>query len=280
MSQYSPWMDHHFAFYFEDIDKFVDDFEHDDVPYLALSWTAATGEVYYSVLVHALHTQTVYEIISRSHPVRAAHVQSWPLERHFFSAGIRVESNSILPLHISRTARDISRVIEFYDGVFDLQPIAEGQFDGGRYVVFDHGMHIQYWQRNGQAGERTTAWLERKLEAVNQELLPSEAGCWPIWGDNHYTVTMPMTTDNYTELTARLKARGTGYRSFRDPDGGTGVTALFTMYIPLPGGWYVEIAPLAMDHVEVPESTPRWDPTYCYPDCADIGTAQTTKHAL
>jgi len=112
-------------------------------------------------------------------------------------------------------------------------------------------LQVMYWNRPDQSMTvaHKTEWLERKLESLNSEYLRTSS-CFPIWGDNHYTITLA-PPEYFASVKGAYDAAGIGYMLFR-----TGAY-VFTGYFPLPGGMYIEMQP-NRDQVDASPDMPLW----------------------
>jgi len=88
----------------------------------------------------------------------------------------------------------------------------------------------------------------------------SSASCWPVWGDNHYTVSQ-VPSDYWSTVRRRYDDAGVGYMLFQQ------LGDIFTGYFPLPGGMYIELQPSWNDggHIGGLQGVSSWMPSYCYP---------------
>jgi hypothetical protein len=132
-------------------------------------------------------------------------------------------------------------------------------------------VQVVYWNTPDQSKTvaHTTEWFERSLEQLNSQYMLSYTGCWPVWGDNHYTVIVA-PADYFKTVTERYDAAGLGYMIFKNNDG-----YIFTGYFPLPGGMYLELQPKE-NTLPAPKGTLPWmgeteaftdtdtTPLYCY----------------
>jgi len=274
LSEYSPWMDIHAGLYDNDIDSYVERFQTNGYPFLVLRWPSARSErSFYSLISHVNNTQEVFEIISAVAPSSASlPVTEFPMTRHVFRQEevewLTQKSRGPVQLHVSRTHRDLNVVKAHYKSMFGLEPEHEvhDAATGVGFVSFWHQagvafpervrVQVMYWNRPDQTttADHTTAWLEDKLEHINSEFMRSYTSCWPVWGDNHYTISNVNAT-YFEEVRQRYDDAGAGYMLF--DSGGK----LWTGYFPLPGGFYAELIP---NEAVSPEGTQPWDDTYCY----------------
>jgi len=280
LEEYSPWLDIHVGIYDNDLDTYARRFLDHGVPVLALQWPSA-GEGrsprLYSLIVHAPDTQEVFEIISTTAPsdTRLA-FRDFPMTRHVFDQHeLRLLTNSSGPtqLHISRSHYDLDAVKAHYEQFFQLQPVHEVR-DAGTGVGFVSFWHqsvyasqgsevdpirvqVMYWNRPDQSMTvaHTTAWLERRLEQINSKYMRSYTSCWPIWGDNHYTVTA-VPVDYFAEVRERYDQAGIGYMLFQKG------FDIRHGYFPLPGGMYLEMQ--AEEGIPAGDIVRFWDYTYCW----------------
>jgi len=290
-------MEIHTAIYDNDLDSYADQFSHHGVPVFALRWPAAdesySGALrvapshFFSLIVHVPDTQEVFEIISATKPSDPSLVwREFPMARHVFKqdeVDMLRSSSGPTPLHISRTHYDLDAVKAHYEQFFNLKPLHEvrNANTGVGFVSFWHQSvyasatgadadvlrtQVMYWNRPDQSTTvaHTTEWLERRLEKINSQYMLNYRGCWPVWGDNHYTVDQ--APFNYFNLVRqRYDDAGIGYMLFRDG------RFMFTAYFPLPGGMYLELQPLA-DEVFAPMDAASWTgvtpwngySVYCY----------------
>jgi len=274
LKEYSPWMDIHAGLYDNDIDSYVERFNQYGYPFLALRWPSLVGErVFYSLVSHVNTTQEVFEIVSAVAPSSASlSVTEFPMPRHMFREEeiewLTQRSTGPVQLHVSRTHRDLNVVKAHYKSMFGLNPEHEVH-DAGSGVSFVSFWHqvgvtfpervrvqVMYWSRSDQTttADHTTAWLEDKLEHINGEYMRSYKSCWPVWGDNHYSISNVNAT-YFEEVRQRYEEAGVGYMLF--DSGGS----LWTGYFPLPGGFYAELIP---NDAVSPEGAQAWDDTYCY----------------
>jgi hypothetical protein len=274
LNEYSPWMDIHAGLYDNDIDSYVERFQTYGYPFLALRWPSGVGErSFYSLISHVNNTQEVFEIVSAVAPSSASlPVTEFPMPRHVFRQEeiewLTQTSKGPVQLHVSRTHRHLNVVKTHYKSMFGLEPEHEvhDAATGVSFVSFWHQVGVEfpervrvqvmYWNRPEQKtmADHTTAWLEDKLEHINAEFMRSYKSCWPVWGDNHYTISNVNAT-YFEEVRQRYEDAGVGYMLF--DSGGH----LWTGYFPLPGGFYAELIP--HDAVS-PEGAQPWDDTYCY----------------
>jgi hypothetical protein len=221
------------------------------------------------------NTQEVFEIVSAVAPSNASlPVSDFPMPRHIFQQEevewLMHKSQGPVQLHVSRTHRDLDIVKAHYRTMFGLEPEHEVRdaATGVGFVSFWHQVgvafpervrvQVMYWNRPDQTEATTTAhstaWLEGRLEQINADFMRSYKSCWPVWGDNHYSISNVNAT-YFESVRQRYDDAGIGYMLF--DNGGY----LWTGYFPLPGGFYLELLP---DDVATPEGTPPWDDTYCY----------------
>jgi hypothetical protein len=287
LREYSPWMDIHTAIYDNDLDSYVHRFSSHGVPILALRWPAADEEppsFFYSLIVHVPDTQEIFEIISATAPSDPSlSPREFPMARHVFrqsELSLLRSSWGPTPIHIGRSHYDLDAVKAHYARFFQLKPVHEAlDADTGiGFVSFWHQSYtsepgetdvirvqVMYWNRPDQSMTvaHTTAWLERRLEQLNSQYMRSYTSCWPVWGDNHYSV-INVPLDYYRSVQDAYDSAGVGYMLFRKGN------AVFTGYFPLPGGMYIELQPINGD-VPAPADVPTWVATdsetgalYCY----------------
>jgi hypothetical protein len=260
LKEYSPWMDIHAGIYDNDLDSYVQRFFDHDVPVLALKWPSADEEhpsFFYSLIVHVPDTQEVFEIISATAPSHPKLVlKEFPMARHVFELdelGLLMGSWGPTQLHISRSHYDLDAVKAHYKTFFQMEPVHElrDADTGVSFVSFWHQsisdsdvdairVQVMYWNRPDQSTTvgHTTAWLERRLEELNSQYMQSYMSCWPIWGDNHYTIT-EASGDYFERVRQKYDNAGIGYMLFNDG------SKLMTGYFPLPGGMYMELQPVS-----------------------------------
>jgi hypothetical protein len=273
LQEYSPWMEIHTAIYDNDLDSYVKKFSSHGVLVFALAWPAAEEVMpsqFYSLIVHVPDTQEVFEIISATAPSDPGLVlREFPMARHVFKqdeVGLLMQSSGPTQLHISRTHYDLDAVKAHYEHFFNLKPVHEvrNPDTGVSFVSFWHQSvyasspeadadvlrtQVMYWNRPDQSTTvaHTTEWLERRLEHINSQYMRSYTSCWPIWGDNHYTVDQA-TLGYFNSVRQKYDEAGIGYMLFRVG------RYLFTGYFPLPGGMYLELQPLENDVVAPPDA--------------------------
>jgi hypothetical protein len=252
---------------------------------LALRWPAADGvppSFFYSLIAHVPDTMEIIEIISATAPSDPRLVvQEFPMARHVFIESDLValtNSTGATPLHISRSHYDLDAVKDHYERFFQMKPVHEAQdvATGVSFVSFWHQSpiaspgvdvdtirtQVMYWNRPDQSMTvaHTTEWLERRLEQFTSQYLRTFT-CWPVWGDNHYTLEK-VPGEYFTSVKNAYDDAGIGYMIFRDPAFGPYV---FTGYFPMPGGMYIELMP-PVGTVYAPADVPTWDSDaqYCY----------------
>merc|ERR1740138_832564 len=282
LDQYSPWMDIHVALWDNDLDAYAHKLLNYGASVLALRWPAIglpadQPSLFYSLIFNTPDTQEILEIISATEPSDPRLVlREFPMTRHvFYSSDLSplTGSTGATPLHISRSHYDLDAVKEHYWKFFQMKPVFEERNadTGVSFVSFWHQsplaetegfsaetVHLQvmYWNRPDQSMTvgHTTEWLERKLESLNSEYLRSST-CWPVWGDNHYTI--PGAPAAYwNSVKDAYDAAGIGYKVFRKEN------VVFTGYFPLPGGMYLELERLAGDPVYADPDVELWPPDY------------------
>jgi hypothetical protein len=273
LSDYSPWMDIHVGIYDNDLDSYARRFLDHSVPVLALRWHSTDKKrspVFYSLIVHAPDTQEVFEIISTTAPSDTRLVfRDFPMARHVFQddeLDLLKTSSGPTQLHIGRSHYDLEAVKAHYKQFLDVEPIYEVRDadTGVGFVSFWHQSHssavvdpirvqVMYWNRPDQSMTvaHTTAWFERKLEQLNSQYMRSYTSCWPIWGDNHYTVSA-VPVEYFQAVQQSYDDAGIGYMLFRKED------VTFTGYFPLPGGMYIEIQ--VKGNLPAPPGVRNWKP--------------------
>jgi hypothetical protein len=278
MREYSPWMDMHVAFYDNDLDSYASRFFEHDVPVLALRWPSADrSQSLYSLIVHVPDTQEVFEIVSAVTPAFDRLVlREFSMTRHVFQQDelrLLMRSSGPTQLHVSRSHYDLDAVKTHYKLFFDLEPVHEVR-DGDTGVSFVSFWHqsgltqkveairtqVIYWNRADQSMTKahTTAWLERRLEQLNSQYMRSYESCWPIWGDNHYTIS-DVSGHWFDMVRRKYDDAGIGYMLFQREG------HMFTGYFPLPGGMYVELMkPTWSDEGPSAEGIHPWVPDYCF----------------
>jgi hypothetical protein len=258
LKEYSPWMDIHVAIYDNDLDSYAHRLLNHSVPVLALRWPSADEKLpshFYSLIVHAPDTQEVFEVISTTAPSDTRLVvRDFPMTRHVFEEeelAPLTHSSGPTQLHISRSHYDLDAVKAHYQHFFQMTPIHEVRDakTGAGFVSFWHQavsppgaerdsirVQVMYWNRPDQSMTvaHTTAWLDRRLEQINSQYMLSYKSCWPIWGDNHYTVSS-VTTAYFQMVQRKYDEAGIGYMLFRKEE------STFTGYFPMPGGMYLEL---------------------------------------
>jgi hypothetical protein len=280
LKEYSPWMDIHVGWYDNDLASYARRFSDHSVPVLALQWPSADqGRSFYSLIVHAPDTQEVYEIISASVPElpREVALKEFPMTRHIFEPDelrLLIDSSGPTQLHISRSHYDLDAVKAHYKDFFKLDPVHEMRDadTGVGFVSFWHEslsggdaetdvvrVQVMYWNRPDQstAVAHTTTWLERRLEQLNSQYMTSYTSCFPVWGDNHYTV-IQVPADYFNMVRNTYSSEGIGYMLFQKSG------YIFTGYFPLPGGFYVEMQVISDNAPAAEEDMAEWDPSYCY----------------
>jgi hypothetical protein len=276
LEEYSPWMDIHVGIYDNDLDSYAHRFLDHGVPVLALRWPSADKKRsprLYSLIVHAPDTQEVFEITSQTAPSDTRLVfRDFPMTRHVFQQQeLRLLANSSGPtqLHISRSHYDLDAVKAHYEQFFQMEPIHEVRDaeTGVGFVSFWHQsnnspddvdpirVQVMYWNRPDQSMTvaHTTEWFERRLEQLNSQYMLSYKSCWPIWGDNHYTISK-VAAEDFALVQQRYDDAGMGYMLFRKED------TVFTGYFPLPGGMYIEIQASPHSDSTAPEGVRNWKP--------------------
>jgi len=176
------------------------------------------------------------------------------MARHFFQQDelpLLTGSSGPTQLHISRSHYDLDAVKAHYKTFFQIEPVHEvrNAETGVSVVSFWHQsvstdadvirVQVMYWNRPDQSTTKahTTAWLERGLEKLNSQHMQSYMSCWPIWGDNHYTVVQ-VSGEYFNLVRQKYDDAGMGYMLFNDG------AFLFTAYFPMPGGFYLELKPI------------------------------------
>lgn len=282
LHEYSPWMDVSSAAFFDrDLGSYARWFSKHGVSFLVLRWPSASSEQqrFYSLITHVPDTQEVFEIISATAPSDpSVTVKEFPMPRHIFGEGELewlLEQTEAVQLHVSRTHRDLDAVKAHYKTFFDLEPIFEMRdaSTGVGFASFCHQsiasstdpvqVQVMYWNRPDQSMTkiRTTAWLETRLEQISAEYMKSYTSCWPVWGDNHYTV-IGVSGMYFEKVRQEYDEAGMGYMLFNEGE------YLMNGYFPLPGGFYVELQP-NNPRVERQEGALEWNPNYCYTfECA------------
>merc|ERR1740120_638826 len=138
-----------------------------------------------------------------------------------------MQQSEAVQLHVSRTHRDLDVVKEFYKNFFDLEPVTEMRdaSTGVGFVSFWHQspsttpdpvrVQVMYWNRPDQSMTKvhTTDWLEQRLEQINAEYMKSYTSCWPVWGDNHYTV-IGVNGNYFEKVRQEYDEAGMGYMLF------------------------------------------------------------------
>jgi hypothetical protein len=282
LREYSPWMDVSSAAFFDrDLDYYAHRFSKHGVSFLVLRWPSASSEQQplYSLITHVPDTQEVFEIISATAPSDPAlTVKEFPMPRHVFEEGEvewLMDRKDAVQLHVSRTHRDLDAVKAHYKNFFNLDPIFEMRdpSTGVGFASFCHQsiassydpvrVQVMYWNRPDQSMTKvhTTDWLESRLEQINAEYMKSYTSCWPVWGDNHYTVEN--VNGNYFEkVRQEYDEAGMGYMLFNNGENTMGG------YFPLPGGFYIEMQP-NNPVAERQEGALEWSASYCYAfECA------------
>jgi hypothetical protein len=284
LSEFSPWMDvSSMAFWQTDLDSYVQRFTKYGAAFLALRWPSADGgQQFYSLITHVPNTQEVFEIISANAPSDPLLVvKDFPLPRHVFvdqEVEWLMSRAEAVQLHVSRTHRDLDVIKAHYKEFLDLDPMAEMRdaSTGVGFVSFWHQqrqsvvspdsvrVQVVYWNTPDQSMTKvhTTDWLEEKLEKINAKYMKSYTGCWPVWGDNHYTV-IGADPDYFQKVQDKYNEHGIGFTMFnkRDPETLTGG------YFPMPGGFYLEIKPVEFSLAPVADAYyfhTELDATYCF----------------
>lgn len=277
MAEFSPWMNINAGFWDGDLDSYVGKFFAHGARFLALRWPSvdnAQPSHFYSLIVNVPDTQEIFEIISATAPSDPrVNLREFPMARHIFTQdelGLLMVSSGPTPLHISRTHYDLDAVKEHYENMLDLKPLFEmrDEATGIGFVSFWHQSHshdrgreadvirvqVVYWNTPDQSKTvaHTTEWLERSLEQLNSQYMLSYTGCWPVWGDNHYTVVMA-PGEYFKTVMESYDAAGIGYMLFKNVEG-----YVFTGYFPLPGGFYLELQPDTQNTLLAPEGTLPW----------------------
>jgi hypothetical protein len=194
------------------------------------------------------------------------------MTRHVFQQHelrLLVNSSGPTQLHISRSHYDLDAVKAHYEQFFQMEPIHEVRDaeTGVGFVSFWHQsnnspdevdpirVQVMYWNRPDQSMtvSHTTAWFERRLEQINSQYMRSFKSCWPIWGDNHYTISR-VPQDFFGSVLQKYDDAGMGYMLFRKED------TVFTGYFPLPGGMYIEIQASPHSDSTAPEGVRNWKP--------------------
>jgi len=230
----------------------------------------------YSLIVHSQLTQEVFEIISASAPSSPGFVlREFPMPRHVFQREelrLLMHSSGPTQLHISRSHYDLDAVKAHYRRFLQLEPVHEVRDadTGISFVSFWHQtvstspvdairVQVMYWNQPDQSMTKghTTEWLERRLEELNSQYMRSYESCWPVWGDNHYSLIM-VPGDYFASVRQAYDDAGIGYMLFGKDD------LMFTGYFPLPGGMYLELQPSWTDEVAQPDGVAIWQADYCY----------------
>jgi len=259
LDRYSPWMDMHVAMWDNDLDAYAHRLLSYGASVLALRWPASglpadQPSLFYSLIFNTPDTQEIFEIVSATAPSDPRLVlRDFPMTRHVFYSSdliLLTGNTGATPLHISRSHYDLDAVKEHYWKFFQMKPVFEERNaeDGVSFVSFWHQspllegfeadivrLQVMYWNRPDQSMTvaHKTEWLERKLESLNSEYMRTST-CFPIWGDNHYTI-IGAAVEYYESVRGAYDAAGIGYQLFREG------AYVFTGYFPLPGGMYIEI---------------------------------------
>jgi len=218
----------------------------------------------------------VFEIISASAPSSPGFVlREFPMPRHVFQREelrLLMHSSGPTQLHISRSHYDLDAVKAHYRRFLQLEPVHEVRDadTGISFVSFWHQtvstspvdairVQVMYWNQPDQSMTKghTTEWLERRLEELNSQYMRSYESCWPVWGDNHYSLIM-VPGDYFASVRQAYDDAGIGYMLFGKDD------LMFTGYFPLPGGMYLELQPSWTDEVAQPDGVAIWQADYCY----------------
>jgi hypothetical protein len=245
----------------------VKNFADHGVSFLALRWPSSSEELpsfFYSLIVHVPDTQEIFEIISATAPSDSGVVlREFPMARHFFRQAelpLLMSTSGPTQLHISRSHYDLDAVKAHYKTFFQIEPVHEvrNAETGVSVVSFWHQsassdggdvirVQVMYWNRPDQSTTKahTTAWLERRLEQLNSQYMQSYRSCWPIWGDNHYTVVQA-PGEYFNSVRQKYDDAGMGYMLFNDG------AVLYTGYFPMPGGFYMELKPIDGEVLAVP----------------------------
>jgi hypothetical protein len=209
-------------------------------------------------------TQEVFEIISSTAPGDSRLVlREFSMARYVLTGDevdLLTQSTGPTQLHVSRTHYDLDAVKKHYNAFFQMLPVHEERdpVTGMSFVSFWHEsiyadvpggdpepirVQVMYWNVPDQSTTKahTTHWLDQKLERINSQYMVDYRGCFPIWGDNHYSIGT-VQPEYFYSIMKKYDAAGLGYMLFKTAES-DGLSHMYTSYFPLPGGMYIEIKP-------------------------------------
>jgi len=283
-STFSPFSDYNTGFWSTSLDDYVKNFKADNVPFRLYSYTYKS-KTYYSLLTRITGSQVVFELISDAKPsdvtvtITATKETRHAFEKYTPSGLI---GGHLVPLKISRGTGNMTRLVNFYKTVFNVDPIwTETLKDGTdiRAYQLDSSatVQIRFVQRplNGKLLSKETptpAWFEKYLNEVNNKYMTSYKSCWDVWGDNHYAYdTMSVSGDDVISLYEKNNWK---YHLFsfnmlseehkRRRRNVTGPGNMVQGYFADPTGWQIQ---LDAQYSNAPSDAESFSPDYCFTSC-------------
>ena len=222
MSAYDQFMDFNVVLYAgEDLPTYADALAADDIDFLSASWSADSGDAWYSVFVYVPHSQMVIELVSQTSP-GASYLEANDLTLESRIAPRQetrfadVKADGILEaVAVTRAAYNMSKVEYFYTNAIGaelIHSVDEAGMSRRCYGWTNADADVCFVEREGSVAYDSTFSVydyEKNMFDVHAAVIGTDVSVHTDkMNDNHYAVDLmgfdgsdiaQFCTDNYDD---------------------------------------------------------------------------------
>lgn len=308
---YDAFFDHNVAFWVRDLDAYLSHWAQADTPLelFGMEWSlpdslpvevddAAFDGTWYSVLVHAPDSLSMFEFISYRKPAQYDAVPLWRKElvpRCTFQLmadpypWAREDAAEIVPVRVSLASANPNKLVDFYthtlggEVFFDKKAAdANGPIKSVFIALQQSHIEVQFTSRPTEStfGDFSVAEMEALLMETHESIITNEYCGQDRWMDNHFaysTWTVPGLLDT---IHANLKAHDIKFKITKNSAAhapehtkmlmeaqGYEGDWVFDFWVIVPNGQSMKMGGVVLDE-EAAQLADTADPQWCIKECA------------
>jgi len=248
-SHYDAFMDYNMGLWANNLDPFVQKFQEDEIPFMALKWMSE-GKEYYSILANACG-YILIELMSDTISVLDTEtMMEDPHQRMTFSQwnSDLEPDNYITPIRVSRAISTAGMVDRFYLDILGSEQVYQETYEDGVTVQEikppNSKVHIQFWSGRQTSEDFTVADYENYVNSVHEDVMVSGVCGFDQWIDNHIAIDhhSSPTLDEVAEI---FEAEGYYYHWWKIEIGGPPSQPppgdMYQIYAADETGWGVQL---------------------------------------